>query len=103
MIMNGILPTLLTQCLVMALIPSFNSLVTHYLAYCEAGESPRNVRDTSQTIENVNKKRSLPIIRYTQSTYLTSSRHDLIRNPQRHIVLISWMYRSSSEFVINSV
>jgi hypothetical protein len=46
---------LLTQCLVMALIPSFNSLVTHYLAYCEAGGSPRNVRDTRQTIENANK------------------------------------------------
>jgi hypothetical protein len=36
-IMNRIIPALLTQRLVLALIPSFNFLVTHYLAYFEVG------------------------------------------------------------------
>jgi len=49
MIMNGIIPTLLTQCLVVALIPSFNFLVTQYEASSPAGCVTR------QTVQDVNK------------------------------------------------
>ena len=74
MIMNGIIPTLLTQCLVVALIPSFNFLVTQYGASSPAGCVTR------QTVQDVNKNAesfsylkislSSPVTGYTKSTHL---------------------------------